>query len=154
MMSEQILLVTDGSPSSMEATKIAIEIALNKNTILRIIYILDQGWRNLLGDEWMSSSSNRINFLDWLEGGLTEQAEKILSTAKNQALLKEVKTIIEIKIGKTEKVIIQAVAENKTLLLVLPNPHSTAPSAAGGLDYNLTSLSKKVDCPIFIGPRM
>ncbi|RYD02388.1 hypothetical protein N752_23950 [Desulforamulus aquiferis] len=50
-MSARILFITDGSPSSMAAAETAIEFASFKNAILHVVFILDQGWRNLLGDE-------------------------------------------------------------------------------------------------------
>ncbi|RYD02389.1 hypothetical protein N752_23955 [Desulforamulus aquiferis] len=102
----------------------------------------------------MSSSSTRISFQDWLEIGLTEQAESILNNTIELAGITSVETIAEVKVGKTETVIYDTVSMIKPLLLVLPNPYSTAPGAAGGLSYNIKSLTKKITCPIYLGPKL
>lgn len=152
-MNGQILLVTDGSPSADAAGKTAIEMAQSMKLPLRAVFILDEGWRNLLGDEWINTSSTRMRFFHWFEDGLKSYAETVLAKFRQQANDKGIPVEIEIKIGKTEKVIVECTVNPETSLLVLPNPNAVAPEAAAGLRFNLNSLSKKVKCPIFIGPR-
>lgn len=152
-MNSQILLVTDGSPSAEEAGKTAMDIALAWKLPLKAIFILDEGWKNLLGDEWINTSSTRMRFFHWFEDGLKNHSETVLSDFKRQAEAKGLSIEVEIKIGKTEKVIAETTVNSETALLVLPNPNATAPAAAAGLRFNLNSLAKKVECPILIGPK-
>ncbi|MEW6696591.1 MAG: universal stress protein [Bacillota bacterium] len=152
-MNSQILLVTDGSPSAEEAGNTAMDMALAWKLPLKAIFILDEGWKNLLGDEWINTSSTRMRFFHWFEDGLKNHSETVLSELKRQAEAKGLSVEVEIKIGKTEKVITEITVGSETVLLVLPNPNATAPAAAAGLRFNLNSLAKKVKCPILIGPK-
>lgn len=151
-MNGQILFITDGSPSAEETGRAAVEIALSGNVSLKAVFILDEGWRHLLGDEWINTSSTRMNFFHWYEDGLMKHSESVLVDFRKKALDRGLEIETEVKIGKTEKVIAESAAAEKTVLLFLPNPHSTAPAAAAGLRYNLNSLSKKIKCPIYVGP--
>lgn len=151
-MKGQILFVTDGSPSSEEAGKAAIEMALSWSVPIKVLYVLDEGWKHLLGDEWINTSATRMNFFHWYEDGLMKHSESVLNEFLQQAVNGGVNAEVEVRVGKTEKVIAEAAVAAEAALLVLPNPHSTAPAAAAGLRYNLNSLSKRVKCPIYIGP--
>ncbi|GAB6159238.1 hypothetical protein JCM39194_24380 [Desulfotomaculum varum] len=152
-MQAQILFVTDGSASADAAGETAIQLAVNMKMPLKAVFIFDEGWKYLLGDEWMSSSASRMNFFRWLEGGLQTHARNVLNQFAAKARGRQVATEVDIRIGKTEKVIAELTMEQPTAFLVLPNPHATAPSAAAGLRINLNSLTKKVNSQIIIGPR-
>lgn len=152
-MNGQILFVTDGSPSADEAGQMAIEIALSLKSPLRVVFILDEGWKYLLGDEWINTSSTRMRFFNWFEDGLNKHSETVLKEFADKAREKGCEVEVAVKIGKTERLIADLTVEKETALLVLPNPHATAPAAAAGLRFNLNSLSKKIKCPIYLGPR-
>ena len=152
-MNGQILLITDGSPSADAAVQMATELSLSLKQPLRAVFILDEGWKNFLGDEWINTSSTRMKFFHWFEDGLHKHSEDVLAEVAEKVKEKGGQVETEIKVGKTEKVIAELTAEQETALLVLPNPHATAPAATAGLRYNLNSLSKKVKCPIYIGPQ-
>ncbi|EHQ91270.1 universal stress protein [Desulfosporosinus youngiae] len=152
-MNGQILLITDGSPSADAAVQMATELSLGLKQPLRAVFILDEGWKNFLGDEWINTSSTRMKFFHWFEDGLHKHSEDVLAEVAEKVKEKGGQVETEIKVGKTEKVIVELTAEQETALLVLPNPHATAPAATAGLRYNLNSLSKKVKCPIYIGPQ-
>lgn len=152
-MNGQILLITDGSPSADAAAQMATEMSLTLKLPLRVIFILDEGWNNFLGDEWINTSSTRMRFFHWFEDGLHKHSEEVLAEAANKAKEKGAVVETELKIGKTEKVIIDQTLETETALLFLPNPFATAPAATAGLRYNLQSLAKKIKCPIYVGPK-
>lgn len=153
-MKGQVLFITDGSPSAEEAGKAAIEMALSVNSPLKAVFIFDEGWKHLLGDEWINTSSTRMNFFRWYEDGLMKHADRVLGEFRQKARDRGIDAEVEVKIGKTERVMAESAAAAETFILVLPNPHSTAPAAAAGLRFNLNSLSKKVKCPIYVGPRV
>lgn len=152
-MHGQILFITDGSSSANHAGRMAISMALSLKVPLKAVFILDEGWKYLLGDEWINTSSTRMRFFNWFEEGLNKHCETILQEFAEKVKAKGVQVEVAIKIGKTEKVILDLTNEKENTLLVLPNPHATAPAAAAGLRFNLNSLSKKVKCPIYVGPR-
>lgn len=148
----QILLITDGSPSIAEAGKVAINLSRTMNLPVRALFILDKGWRKLLGDEWISNACTRTVFFRWLEKDLHSHAQKVLAEFKRQAEAAGILVEVEIKTGQPEKVIIESTVSQKTALLVLPSPHASPPAACYALRFNLNTIAKKVPCPIFIGP--
>ncbi|CCO08619.1 universal stress protein [Desulforamulus hydrothermalis] len=152
-MHAQILFITDGSASADAAGETAIRLAVNMKMPLKAVFILDEGWKFLLGDEWLSTSATRMNFFRWFEGGLQTHAKNLLDQFAVKARGRGVATEVDIRIGQTEKVITELTMEQPTAFLVLPNPHATAPAAAAGLRINLNSLTKKVTPQIIIGPR-
>ncbi|MEG6523828.1 universal stress protein [Desulfotomaculum sp. 1211_IL3151] len=152
-MNGQILFITDGSPSADAAGQMATEMSLALKLPLRAVFILDEGWNNLLGDEWINTSSTRMRFFHWFEDGLHKHSEEVLTEVAAKVKEKGGQVETEMRIGKTEKVIRELTVEKETAVLILPNPHATAPAAAAGLRFNLNSLAKKVKCPIYIGPR-
>ncbi|HBX23284.1 MAG TPA: universal stress protein [Desulfotomaculum sp.] len=152
-MEKQILFISDGSASATKAGAIAIELAATRQSDLRAVFILDEGWGSLLGDEWINTSDTRMKFFSWFEGELKTRAEQVLNQFSNQAVSSGVKVETAILTGKTEKVIAEAANNERTVLLVLPNPNSTEPAAAAGLRFNLHHLAKKVTCPILLGPQ-
>lgn len=152
-MNGQILFVTDGSPSADAAGETAIQLALGMKMPLQAVFILDEGWKYLLGDEWINTSSTRMKFFHWFEDGLNEHSETVLNEFAKKAKDQHLEVEVGIRIGKTERVIAELTVEKETAFLVLPNPHATAPAAAAGLRFSLQSLAKKVKCQVVIGPR-
>jgi nucleotide-binding universal stress UspA family protein len=151
-MEGRILLVTDGSRSSQLAGGHAIKLALLWKTSLTGLFILDKGWRDLLGDEWIVNSGTRNSFYQWFEGGIKDHAEKVLREFRLQAERLGVPAETQIKAGHAEKIIAAAVETAPTALLVLPNPFYAKPPAEAGLKFNLNKLARLVVCPILLGP--
>lgn len=152
-MKNQILFITDGSPSAGKAGAIAIELAALRKINLRAVFILDESWGSLLGDEWINTSATRMKFFRWFEGELKTRAEQVLAEFTDQAASGGVAVETEIISGKTEAVIAAYANDRQTEMLVLPNPNSTQPAAAAGLRFNIHHLAKKVGCPILLGPQ-
>ncbi len=151
-MERQILFIADGSDAAFKAGILAIEMASLWKASLRVVYILDEGWGSILGDEWLSTSAARTEFYRWLESSLARHARDVLQKLADLAVASRVQVATEIVTGKTEKKIAELAGSPETLLLVLPNPSATAPPAEAGLKLNLHSLVKKIKCPVLIGP--
>ncbi|AEF94242.1 hypothetical protein Desca_1385 [Desulfotomaculum nigrificans CO-1-SRB] len=151
-MNGQILFITDGSPAAIAAGENALALAKSQNLVIKAVFIIDEGWHHLLGDEWLNTSATRMSFLNWFNSRLNETAREVLAKFCKQAETYKITAELEIKVGKTEKVITKLASQPETALLVLPNPYSTAPAAEGGLKFNLNAITKKVNCPILIGP--
>lgn len=151
-MKKQIVLFTDGSEASAKATGLAVELADFHKTNINAFFIIDSGWGSLLGDEWINTSETRMRFFNWFEGELKTFAAESLKKVIEKAQEKGVPAQTQILIGHTEKLIIETSKENHTSYLVLPNPNATSPGAAGGLKYSISSLAKRISCPILIGP--
>jgi nucleotide-binding universal stress UspA family protein len=151
-MTGHILYITDGSYSSRMAGLQAIQIALSRQTALQALFIVDESWRDILGDEWMSNSLTRMQFYRWFEAGVQKYADEILIEFANRARQQGVIVETAIKTGRFEKVVLTIVSQTQPALLVLPNPHATGPAAACGLKFNLHRLAQKIPCPVLTGP--
>jgi nucleotide-binding universal stress UspA family protein len=148
----QIVFITDGSLSARLAGLTAIELARLWRTPLRAVFILDESWSCILGDEWISASGTRTKFFRWLENELVNNAQKELARFQKLAEESGVEVETEIATGQTTRVILELAGSPRTALLVLPNPHATRPAAEAGLKFNFNTLAKKIKCPVIVGP--
>lgn len=78
-MNGHILLITDGSPSADAAGQMATEMSLALKLPLKAVFILDEGWNNFLGDEWINTSSTRMRFFHWFEDGIHKHSQEVLA---------------------------------------------------------------------------
>lgn len=152
-MEKSIILFTDGSDSSTKAMGLAVELAFLYKTDLFAFFIIDSGWNNLLGDEWINTSETRMRFYRWFEGGLKAFAAESLQKVTEMAQARGVQATTQMLTGSAEKIMIHCAGERPGAYLVLPNPEVTAPGASGGLKYNIRTLIKKISCPVIIGPK-
>lgn len=149
---DHILLLHDGSPSATRAGELAISLAAATLLALRIVFILDNNWPRLLGDEWLSNASTRREFWRWLEKDLLVQARAIISPLEEQAEQAGVAIRTEIITGHPEKKLVELVNSSRTALLVLPHPRSRPPAPFRSLQLNISAVFNKVDCAVVIGP--
>lgn len=151
-MKRQIVLITDGSLSARAAGQTAIEMARLWQIPVRAVFILDQNWSYILGDEWISAPGTRKKFWRWLENELVSNAQKELSRFQELAEEAGVEVETGVATGQTTRVILSLAGSPRTALLVLPNPHATRPAAEAGLKFNFHTLVKKIKCPVLVGP--
>ncbi|WP_027366065.1 universal stress protein [Desulfotruncus alcoholivorax] len=148
-MPAQILYVTDGSPSARGAGLAALELAGLWEAAIRAVFIIDESWGHILGDEWMSGAVTRANFFRWLGEGLQKQASVVLDEFCDLAKSREVRVEKQILAGSTEKLIISLAKEAD--LLVLPNPYAAGHPAEAGLKFNINKLARAIKCPVWLG---
>lgn len=152
-MKKPIIFFGDGSEASVKAAGVAVELARLHRVNLAAFIIIDPGWNDILGDEWISPSGTRMHFYNWLEGELRKSALRVLQTVEKLALAKGVGVKTEILTGPPEKLIVDCTREINAAYVILPNPHAAVHRAAGGLKFNVGSLAKKLCCPLIIGPK-
>lgn len=152
-MERQIILFTDGSEGSIKATGLALELAEFYKSVINAFFIIDSSWGSLLGDEWISTSETRMRFFGWFEGELKAFAFESLEKVQKAAQARGVQARTRVLIGPVERLIIEQTLENPAALVVLPNPGATAPGAAAGLKYNISRLTKRINCPVLLGPK-
>ncbi|SFG13847.1 Universal stress protein family protein [Desulfotomaculum arcticum] len=151
-MPAQILYVTDGSPSAREAGLTALELAGLWNASIRAVFIIDQSWAHILGDEWMSGAVTRAKFFSWLGEGLQKQASAVLDEFCDLAKSRQVQVQKQLLAGNTAKLLISLAREAD--LLVLPNPYAAGHPAEAGLKFNLNKLLRAIKCPVWLGGNM
>ncbi|WP_449240939.1 universal stress protein [Desulfoscipio gibsoniae] len=148
-MPAQILYVTDGSPSAREAGLTVLELAGLWDASIRVVFIIDQSWSHILGDEWMSGAVTRAKFFSWLGKGLQKQASAVLDEFCDLAKSHRVQVRQQLLVGNTAKLLISLAREAD--LLVLPNPYAAGHPAEGGLKFNLNKLIRAIKCPVWLG---
>ncbi|WP_445349456.1 universal stress protein [Desulforudis sp. DRI-14] len=148
---QSILLITDGSPSGVLAEDAAVDLARRYEGRIRAVYILDQSWQNLLGDEWMNTSETRMTFFRYLEDALYSRASEVLKCFTRKAEKAQVSCTAEVRVGKPDQVVIETAKELTASLVVIPNPVGCAHPAAGGIQFLAGRIAKKISCPLLVG---
>lgn len=141
-MTNLILLVLDDSNGALEVANIALELAALKRSVVSVIYIVDQGWIRILGDEWLSTGKARTSFTNWFENELTVQAKENLELIIKKSRDTGVSTTTDIMFGRPEKIIIDAINSSGIGLLVLPHSYSKI----------ISPILKHISCPVLLGP--
>lgn len=150
---QQIIIILDGSPASLKAAEMALEIARVWNYPVRAIYLIDSGLRNILGDEWLSNASIRINFHNWFESNLHENIESTFTIIKDMASAHKIALETETIIGKPDVVITRLGNLAETHLLILPNPKSKNAETGSKLYLKLDKIMGHVSCPVLIASK-
>lgn len=150
-MFEKILLVLDGSPASSGAITLAVTLAKDYRARLTALYVIDGGWKNILGDEWISSEGARRGFFRYMEGEQVHQASRSLEEAvkRGRSCGLEVHTLV--RTGPPLRVVVSTGRELGPFhLVVLPHPSGRA--AEGAVRINAVKAVRKLACPVLIGP--
>lgn len=152
-MKRQVLLFTDGSKGSIAAADLAFDLATLYGAGIKAFFIIDSKWSNLLGGEWINTSETRMRFYNWFEGEIQAVAAKSLEHIKSLASAKGIPAEAITLAGPVERLIIEQTEKYYFPVLVLPNPKATSPEAEARLKFNLHRLVKRINCPVFIGPK-
>jgi hypothetical protein len=145
------LLVLDGSPASAGSITLAVTVAECHRSRLTALYVIDGGWKNILGDEWISSEGARRSFFRYMEGDQRRRADMSLEEAviKCRSRGLEVETLV--RTGPPLQVVVSAGRELGPFhLLVLPHP--TGRAAEGAVRINAEKAARELACPVLIGP--
>jgi len=151
-MLHKILCVANGYPWQSCAVTLALNLAATYRARLAALYIIDRGYADLLGDEWISTARARRSFFRYLGGELKKGAELTLEGI--DAAGKELGVEIEILVrtGVPEKVIVVSCTAGPDApdLLVLPCPPGK--DVEGALRLNPGRILGRVPCPVLMVP--
>lgn len=148
-MFTNVLLVVDGSTSVTKLIPLVNKVAGTK-TSLTVIYVLDAGWVQILGDEWLSNSSTRQSFFQYMEKSRAQEAQAVLDELTTHLVNSVQQCKGQVVEGEPNKVLIATIKEQGPFdLVVLPHPSS---AKANGIKLALDRLCKKITCPVLIGP--
>ncbi|AEG60281.1 universal stress protein [Desulforamulus ruminis] len=150
-MRKRITIITDESGPAVEAVDMAMKLARSQELPVSVVFILDEGMRYLLGDEWMSTAEARTSFFQWLEKEQKDQIQQTMTCYTQKATEQGIEITAKVLVGKPERIIIETGNHPETAFMVIPNPHAKT-SRLAGFQYNLHSMAKKVRCPLLIGP--
>ena len=150
-MSKKITVITDGSGPAAEAVDMVMKLAGSQELPVSVVFVLDEGMRHLLGDEWMSTAEARTSFFQWFEKEQKNQIQQTMTCYTQKAEEQGVEITTKVLVGKPERIIIETGNHPETAFMVIPNPHAKT-SRIAGFQYNLHSMAKKVRCPLLIGP--
>jgi nucleotide-binding universal stress UspA family protein len=72
----RIVAVVDGSAVSQPVVDGAASLAGQFDSELAVIFVIDAGWPDYIGNDWQSANGARQGFLDHVQHEQEEQAEK------------------------------------------------------------------------------
>jgi hypothetical protein len=147
---KQILLILD-SCTNISATIAIVQKLLVADAKLTAIYIIDSGWSNILGDEWISNTTTRNNFLKYMEHQKYQEASNITNALEQYAKVKGITVNTIIKAGVPQKIVVTAFSEYGPFdLVILPYP--TKKFVEGTIRLKTDAILRELSCPILIGP--
>lgn len=147
-MFRTILLIVDGS-SVPPQTLSFLNRFVEHDSCLTAVYIMDSGWRQILGDEWISSHKTRSHFFRYVEKNQQEQARLVLETVVQEAGAMKLQVRTSIKTGHPHQAILSAYHEFGPFdLLILPHPARKFTEDA--VKINGEKVAKSLACPILI----
>ncbi len=152
-MFQKMLLVLDGSPGSPAAAEIALELARTYRAAVTALYIVDLGWRNLLGDEWISGEGVRRVFFRYMERELEKKARQVLAETARRGRNRRLQVDTALETGNPYRVLTSTCRELGPFdLVILPNP--SGKPAEGAVKINVQKAARELGCPILIGPAL
>lgn len=147
---KRTLLILD-SCTNITATMAIIEKLQGPISKLVAVYIIDSGWKSILGDEWLSSTTTRNHFFKYMEKNMCQAANEIINDIKLQAEAKNIAVYPLIKVGIPQKIVVTAFIEQGPFdLAILPYPPNKF--VEGSIKLKLEALTRELSCPILIGP--
>ncbi|MGQ9498189.1 MAG: universal stress protein [Desulfotomaculales bacterium] len=150
-MLNKILCVANGYPRQSCAS-VALRLAATCRARLAVLYIIDRGYADILGDEWISTARARRFFYRYLGNELKKGAELTLEgiDAAGKEWGVEIETLV--RTGVPEKVIVDCCSTGPGApdLLVLPYPPGKG--VEGALRLNPGRILGRVPCPVLTVP--
>ncbi|MBM7854873.1 hypothetical protein JOC37_001251 [Desulfohalotomaculum tongense] len=134
----KILLVVDGSSSPTKIISFLDKLK-GKHLNLTAVYVINNRWQNILGDEWISSKRTRGNFFRYMEKKQQQEAGQILDKIikKAQAMNLPISTLF--KTGQPQQAVLSAYTSLGPFdIVVLPS--------------TMKNTARVLTCPVFTGP--
>jgi len=114
----RILLILDGSP---EAVDEGLRLAGERGAELSALFVRDGGWRGYTGNDWLSSSSAYVFFLEYIEGQEEDEASRALDDFLRRAVDAGSNPRVRVVRGIVSKEVLKELGEGYDLL-VMPYP--------------------------------
>lgn len=119
-MYDRILLATDGTVASEEATSHAIALADAHDAVLHALYVVDESvYTAYSGDEYVDEAEGP-------EHGLEEVGEEALAEIRNDAAEHGVEVVDTLRHGSPVETIVDYATDNDVGLVVLGTKHRPA----------------------------
>lgn len=145
-MFNHILLILDGSLELNSVVPLIKNLA-GTTTKITAIYIIDAGWRQILGDEWLSTVKTRRCFFSYMEDHQVKDAQAVLAGLGKQLDAYIVNT--QVKVGEPQKIVASAFTKHSPFdLLVIPRPDKKP----WAVNLKIEKLLKKINCSLLIAP--
>lgn len=143
-MIERILLILDRS-TSIDSSLTLVDKLLGPGSSMTVLNIIDSGWKNILGDEWISNRTTQNNFFQYMENNYYREALQLNDTFNKWAKGNEIALNTLITTGVPQKLVIETFTEDGPFdLVILPT--------GGAIKLEAGTLAKKLGCPIIVNP--
>lgn len=149
-MFKNILLVADGSASAQKAVLLAVRLAVIHGARMTALYVIDAGWRNILGDEWISSEESRRRFFRYMEGDKAARGRQVLEDIAERGAASglQVKTLT--KTGSPDRVVAELWKEQGPFDLVVV-PHPSGRNVEGAAGIKAEKIARELSATVLIG---
>lgn len=148
-MFANLLLVLHSSTAMTKLPRLVSRLA-GPNTTCTLLYILDDSWDQLVGDEWISNHSVRQGFFQYMDKKSAQQAKAALDHLVHQLADSVPQLTCRLVQGEPQRVITTTVSGQDDFdLLVLPYPSG---GRINGVKLKLDRLYKQITCPVLILP--
>ncbi|MTI80954.1 MAG: hypothetical protein FH758_08725 [Firmicutes bacterium] len=139
-MLNNILLVVTGKTETNKLITLVEKLGKSASS-LTVIYIIQNTWQGVLGDEWISSHEARNNFLNYMDTKQQQEVRELFSEIKTKATSMRLQTNILVKSGSILSVLSNTI--NGSDLIILPYTANKR---------EVRKISQKINCPILTGP--
>ncbi|MEG6615040.1 hypothetical protein V6C27_01185 [Peptococcaceae bacterium 1198_IL3148] len=143
-MIERILLIL-GHSTNIDNFIALVDKLQGPSSSVTVLNIIDSGWKNILGDEWISNATTRNNFFQYMENNYYREAVKGNDAFSKWAEGKGITLNPLIKIGVPQKIVMATFTEFGPFdIVILPT--------GGTINLKAETLADKLGCPIIINP--
>ena len=141
----KILFLLNGIKEISEYHETLLKMAQSCEAEIVALYIFDEGYKDMLGDEWISTSEIRMNFYRYYESLLKNEAKNLLDDFVLKA--KENNVSVEPRIIVGDPLSVLNGMLSSFAVAVMPNP-KLAKQAEGGIKFSADKLLKQARCPV------
>ncbi len=145
-----ILLASHGTAGAQAAERKVFEIYARDTRVTHLL-VVPEFWQYMLGDDWLSSSSTRKQFGDYLEAELDNEVNQHIERIHSQFMRLGVQATHKVVSGSPEKCLINACRESIFDLVVMGSPR---PRGMPGLSSRMATkaVSSRLTAPLLQVP--
>jgi nucleotide-binding universal stress UspA family protein len=111
----RILLILDGSPAAMEE---CLRLSGERGGQISALFVRDGGWREYTGNDWLSTSSSYVGFLEYIEGQEDGEARRVVEEFLDRAAAQGAKPSVKLVRGTLSQEVLKELAQGYDLLVM------------------------------------
>lgn len=144
----RILLASHGTPGAQAAEALALSLAMAGGTLHHLLVVPDF-WQGMMGDDWLNNVRTRIQFGEYLESQLAQEAMEHLDRLAQATRARGLDYRPQVRQGEPTEVLIRHTQETACELIVIGAPR---PKNQAGLRsrVRLDTLARALTVPLLV----